>query len=418
MQITDSNATAPVKYGWVDQPSQRGTFDIIWACLLVLISSTWTVVHINVPGNDESFWNIQVRRFRWAFYALLAPEMLVIVSGLQYLSAKEGREIMNGIGITHWTIVHGHFADSGGFLLCPPDVPPFPVNNRGLHYLVKKKYLEAPAISRNEIRDRSKADVFVKLFACIQGFYMIVQCIARRIQNLEISCLELSTVAFAVCTAVSYSLWMNKPLSVEVAVPIEMTITMAQVLSEAGPAASVLYEDTPMDFVEQPGWRAWRRRRRFAHASGLSKRPLERFPNDYGFEPASVKPPLLMSLVMSLYGAIHILGWNFSFPTRIDMQIWRIASITSFVNLFFSGLVEALTLKPWFNFDMTVLGVWEHKSSKRTFWRRWAMDGPATLAAMVYFAARLMLIGEMFASLRLMDSTAYETVNWTNFIPH
>ena len=407
-----------MKVGWVEQPDQRGTYDIIWSCLLLLISSTWTVLHINVPAAHETYGDIVSRKARWAVFCLLAPEMVTVLSGLQWKSARDSMQLMSSLNAGVWTVVHGFFADSGGFLLCPPDTPPFPVNSRAIHYLVQQKYISMPAITQAEIEDRSKADIFVKTVACVQGGYMIAQCIARPVQNLEVSCLELSTVAYVVCTAVTYLMLIHKPLGVEKAVRIEMHTSMCQVLLNAGQDAANPYEDTPMDFVEQPGWKAWRRRPRFAHWAGLSRRPIDRVPNDYISQPESIIIPMFMWVVISVYGALHILGWNFAYPTQIDMWIWRISSLVSFAVLFSWGFAENWTAKPWFNFDMTVLGVWEKKSTKSTFWRRWALDGPGTCSAILYFVARMLLIGEMFASLRSMDSTAYQNVKWTDFVPH
>lgn len=295
MQLTNFTATPGVKVEWVEQPGQRGTYDIIWSCLLLLISSTWTVLHINVPADHETYRDIVCRKARWAVFCLLAPEMLTILSGLQWKSARHSVQLMSSLeNAGGWTVVHGFFADSGGFLLCPLDTPPFPVNSRAIHYLVQQKYIAMPAITQAEIEDRSKADIFVKTVACVQGGYMIAQCIARPVQHLEVSFLELSTVAYVVCTAVTYLMWIHKPLGVEKAVRIEMHTRMCQVLLDAGQDGAKPYEDTPMDFIEQPGWRAWRRRPRFAHWGGLSRRPIDRVPNDYVTQPESIKTPMFL----------------------------------------------------------------------------------------------------------------------------
>ena len=68
---------------------------------------------------------------------------------------------------------------AASYLLCPPDTPPFPVNPRAIHHLVQQKYISMPTITQAEIEDRSKADILVKTVACVQGGYMIAQCIAR-----------------------------------------------------------------------------------------------------------------------------------------------------------------------------------------------------------------------------------------------
>ena len=417
MELTNCTISPGVKLGWVDQPLRRGTLDILWSCLLVIVTSIWTVLHINLPGPEETYWSGVARKARWALFALFAPELVSVSAASQWYSARTSAEKMKDLGVDHWTVVHGFFSDSGGFLLCPPDLAPFPINTRAMLYLVRKKYITAPSITRDEIWDRSKADYFVKIVACVQSGYMVIQCIARRVQSLEISCLELSTVAFVMCTAISYFFWIDKPLNVTKAISIKMETPMATVLLEAGTDAANPYEDTPMDFVEKPGWKLWRRRRMFSHF-GLQQRPLQRIPDDYMAPPPTITMNIFLWLEVSVFGIIHVLGWNFPFPTLIDLWIWRLSSLLTCVILSGWGIVLSVAVVSGLNFDMALLGIWVQKSTKDTFFRRWAIDGPGSVSAMVYFVARLLLIGETFASLRYMESTAYSTVSWTNFIPH
>lgn len=148
-----ANCTIPrgVKLGWVAQPIQRGTLDILWSCLLVIFTSIWTLLHINLPASEDRYWPKVARKARWALFALFAPEMVSVSAANQWSSARISVEKMKGLGIDHWTVVHGFFNDSGGFVLCPPDTPPFPSNSRAMHYLVRKKYIVAPVITRDEI---------------------------------------------------------------------------------------------------------------------------------------------------------------------------------------------------------------------------------------------------------------------------
>lgn len=412
------SVTSDPKLGWVNQPNERGTIDVIWACLLVLVTCTWTVVHVNLPAPDESYWSTFVRKARWAAFALYAPEAITLAAACQRQSALESVALMQDLGVTHWTVVHGFFCDSGGFILRPPDTPPFPINTRALHYLIKEKYLEAPLLEKKDICDRSKADRFAKAFACVQSAYMICQSIARPIQQLDLSCLELVTDAFVMCTAVSYYFWMDKPLGVESAVPLSMATPMATVLKNAGDLAKDVYANTPMDFVEQPGWSVWKRRRWFRRFGGLAARPIQRIPNDFVEPPFTLKLAIPLWLTTVLYAAIHVSGWNYDFPTVVEQYIWRCASLVLLVVLFAWGIVEVLSVKPGFNFTLTLLGIWEKRSTKDTCFRRWAVDLPATVSALTYFVARTILVGEALASLRLMPSTVYQTVNWTNFWPH
>lgn len=51
--------------------------------------------------------------------------------------------------------------------------------------LVEEFSFEIPYVTRKDIKDRSKADVFTKLFAIVQSSWLIVQSIARAVQGLR-----------------------------------------------------------------------------------------------------------------------------------------------------------------------------------------------------------------------------------------
>ena len=46
----------------------------------------------------------------------------------------------------------------GGILLHTPGFPEFPVDAEQLHYLIDKKYIDYPDISKEDIDDKNKAD--------------------------------------------------------------------------------------------------------------------------------------------------------------------------------------------------------------------------------------------------------------------
>ena len=73
-----------------------------------------------------------------------------------------------------------------------------------------------PRISKAEILDKNKGDVISSKGALIlQTGWFVTQCIARGVQGLPITELELVTVAFAALNFVIYLLWWDKPLHVQ-----------------------------------------------------------------------------------------------------------------------------------------------------------------------------------------------------------
>jgi hypothetical protein len=72
-----------------------------------------------------------------------------------------------------------------------------------------------PRISKAEIEDKSKGDAISKGFVVLQTGWFVTQVIARGVQHLPITELELVTVAFATLNLFIYILWWDKPLNVQ-----------------------------------------------------------------------------------------------------------------------------------------------------------------------------------------------------------
>ena len=81
--------------------------------------------------------------------------------------------------------------------------------------LVATSTITFPAITAEEIRDKSKGDLLSKVIAILQTTWFIVQCAARPSQGLAVTELELATLALASLNVVTYFLWWDKPLDVK-----------------------------------------------------------------------------------------------------------------------------------------------------------------------------------------------------------
>lgn len=71
-----------------------------------------------------------------------------------------------------------------------------------------------PRITRDSIRDKSKADHVAKFLVIIQASWLILQCIARTAGHLPLSLLEINTLAHVACALIMYVLWWDKPFDV------------------------------------------------------------------------------------------------------------------------------------------------------------------------------------------------------------
>lgn len=72
-----------------------------------------------------------------------------------------------------------------------------------------------PPIPVETINDKSKADLMAKLLVCVQGSWMLVQALGRKIDGLPLTLLELNTIMHVVCAILMYVLWFNKPQDVQ-----------------------------------------------------------------------------------------------------------------------------------------------------------------------------------------------------------
>ena len=65
-----------------------------------------------------------------------------------------------------------------------------------------------------EIKDKGKSDWLAKSLVLLQTSWFVVQCIARAIEHLPVTHLEIVTLAYAAMNFVIYVFWWNKPLNV------------------------------------------------------------------------------------------------------------------------------------------------------------------------------------------------------------
>ena len=84
-----------------------------------------------------------------------------------------------------------------------------------LKALLRKGLISFPTVTREEINDKSKGDALSKGIASLQLVWFIVQIIARAVQGLAITELELTTAALAGLNSAMYLFWWSKPLDVQ-----------------------------------------------------------------------------------------------------------------------------------------------------------------------------------------------------------
>lgn len=225
--------------------------------------------------------------------------------------------------------------------------------------------LELPA--KVELMDKSKGDWISKSITSVQVLWFVSQVIGRAAQKLPLTTLELFTCAIVVCTAITYVAWWNKPLEVQRPIVLGPEVS-ASFLSEHG----IL----PLE----------------AHQSFTDSMSL---PNDY-----QMRDQALASSVLSIvfgFAACHLIGWDFYFPTQIELLLWRIAGILCFA-------LPIATLAFVGNFG----GGGQGTLLVTTF----------ALTMVFYLLVRTYLLVEVFVGLRSVPADVYVSVNWSAYIPH
>ncbi len=435
-----NNETSPSdRQGWVSQPDGRGTFDILFSSLFTVFLCTWVALHLNVPAVHETYWQQFRRKCRWMIQGIMAPEFVIgFATGQKVEALRSVHKFKAFKSIDHpvWTIRHGFYANMGGFHLKTLGASrTFPINANQILYLVRYGYIAYPAFSEKDVWDKSKADGFQKLFSCIQAGWFFVQSVGRWIQRLHVTTLELTTLCFVFCTLFMYIQWANKPLDVESPTILESSKSIEDILIEAGDLAAKPYRQTPLDFIDDqsPSWLT-EVQPHLGFRRGPPERPLPRFTNDRFPVIGASMQAIFLFIVSMTYCSLHFIAWNFDFPTYIEKMLWRASSVTIVTTAMLFWICETYQ-------DGVRIGRWQR-------WQRWykrIFPGTAERAfrmqstaevrkeemfipvwevivmtpiILLYSLARSYIVIEIFLSQRSLPRNAFDTVDWSKYIPH
>lgn len=119
-------------------------------------------------------------------------------------------------------MTHGHFVQMGGFTLFNRNESKGVLSMDRLNDLAVQGRIKFPQITEKDIEDRSKSDSLTKVLVVGQTTWFILQILARRLRGFVTTELEIATVAFAALNAVMYFFWWNKPVDVQISLPISV----------------------------------------------------------------------------------------------------------------------------------------------------------------------------------------------------
>jgi len=362
-----------------------------------------------------------LRRVGLMLATLFVPEAIIAWAWRQRQLAIKLAENHKREG---WTIAHGFFATMGGFMeyegnkpirvLLPDQLESYSLTGNG----------DFPRLSKAEIDDRSKGDFISKGLVVLQTGWFVMQCIARAVQGLPITELELITVAFATLNLVLYVLWWDKPLNVQRGVrvyrkrmtegpvddgDVEATVGFWSGIRDAfSDLAATIARGPLIDMFSERRWLArvllWPILRPFAilvggeaHADyGDLKRVNTFYPGEWVRSPFS--GALLVIAIASAFGGIHCYGWSFTFPSSTERTLWRVASVS-------------ISCVPVVVVSLSMITITDQMP-----------DAPYVIIfvsfSFLYVLSRLVLLVLPLLCLRSLPPTTYHVVHWTSQIPH
>src|SRR5712671_4957393 len=288
-----------------------------------------------------------------------------------------------------------------------------------------------PRISKGEIEDRSKGDAISKGVVILQTGWFVTQCIARGVQSLPITKLELATVAFAALNFVIYILWWDKPQGVQRGARVYKKRITEEPIDDGDVEATIGFwkalgnalSDLPVAIVRGPVPQLFRDSRWSirvlmwplikpvdtilpddeADDVVFEMRVNTFYPTKWATESEVFSTFLVVAITLA-FGGIHCIGWSFAFPSSIERTLWRVASlsITGFPIMFILlGLLA-------YGIDNILENCSDDFCVKLTL----------ALLSFLYILSRWVLLVLPFLCLRSLPPAAFHLVHWTSFIPH
>ncbi|KAJ5833817.1 hypothetical protein N7474_002128 [Penicillium riverlandense] len=346
--------------GWQSSPGRRGTWNIVSSCATTIFACTWSIQHLNVPGPPPYSVaalmvsnNGRVRRLlrscKWMAITILFPEFIMVHAFFELIMAVQATEMIKdrtdnqvakypwlirmfvlsrgarkgqqemddqNIEAQHvgqdgpiWTLTHSYFANMGG-LFYEENENSFPLT--ASQYAEESTCYSLPEIREEDIMDKGKHDLFAKGLAVLQIAQLVLSLIVRATRNLRFTQLETLTFGLAVCGLCTYALYLYKPQKVDVPITVKKHKDFPHAVS---------FKKTYDSF-----WKM------VSNLEGYTSPNVYRIRNDnfpLGTSQTARTAIPILAVLSAAFGCLHIIAWNFEFPTVVEKLLWRIATVVS-----------------------------------------------------------------------------------------
>jgi hypothetical protein len=381
---------------WVPEPNvnTRGTYGLLASCVITTFFCVATSLHLNIPKAKHGTIHRTWTRLCWIIANTLAPEIMLTVAMTQYLEARillrDIDELCEQFGRRNpnWNMTQAFYYNMRGFLMhvAPGSRrgrshdadKPMTLKMKHIDAIVELGWLYLINVPAERIKEYSKQNRLAKTIALAQALWFLVQTFARFHQRLPTSPFEITTVAYVVCTFFSWLLWLEKPQDVGFSTEIRD--------ADAGAVKQLTRQ---------------KRRKSRSHNSQSLRGWRSQLPNlksrKYRFRD-KVYLGITWSVTAAIFGGLHLLAWNYEFPTVEETIMWRYSCI-------------AIMILPPLFYVWVIIRHVEFGGSN-------SIDIIGMFITFLYLAARIYNILEVFFSLRATPPALYQTVQWPNWLPH
>jgi hypothetical protein len=440
----DTITPAPILVGWVSEPDDRGTLGLLTTCLTTIFLCTWVVIHPRVYSS-ETF--ATAHKLALLLKTLLAPEFIAVEGLQEWAQCRRMVDDCAAYSNGEFQLVHAYYVSmlalryrapaggggggSGGNKVIWPNQYTW-LLQQGLIFWSSHA---AWGMTLPQIRDKNKSDSVTKLITLFQVLWFVATCIMRGANDLPLSQLESMTLSYIPLFAITYFFWWEKPKDILAPTIVDLPeMSMEQREMFEGMALSNRFDDenaqssywnvwalTPRVFEKEARDRTLREaRQRFLERADLVERQRGvksvmstaselRGPGDVEIElekeivVAHWDPGLyhskiirsLCSLFGASFGALHLACWNTAFPTLVEKWLWRGSAFVSIVSLLAFMHYEKVVLR-WEGFRTIV-----------------CIGSPG-----LYFLSRIVMMVEVFVTVRAADPAIYDTYEVANYGIH
>lgn len=433
--------------GWVPQNAGRGTLDILWTCFLTILACTWTAIHPRI--------HISRRLARWhkamqLIKMLLAPEMVCLESLQEFVQARKLVRRASVYAGNDFKLVHAFYigmmgvryrTTAGWNVLWPGHFA----------YLLREKLVSWQdcnlwGLDVKTIRDKNKADGLIKLATLWQVIWFTLNVITRAAEGIPIAPIEAMTLAYVLIAFLTYAFWWKKPKDISTASFVDLpamnnleeaafqSLSMEETYDTSNnrekPSRNiawyliardceesqhtVLLDGQPQISAVNNGYTSFATNKSTFQATEIQEIGIMRAaPLPRPVHSANPGTPdsgvitewdstlymskwwPLINLLGAAFGAVHLVSWKSTFPTTLELWLWRGSALASITTSILCMQFRTISL-------------------------RW--EGLSTIvrigSPLIYIISRILMMAQVFAALRAMPAKTYDTSVLWNYWFH